>query len=148
LEKRQIGLYRNSIFEGAEELAKKHDFDGALGGYLAVLYIDENGPRNVAKWADGRIYDLDEPCLRHEHPSRAPGIFRRCAKCVNYSGVASADIRQRFIVAAARQFEALRHLGKILSPEEAWERVEPILQEYIATGTKWRPRVRRMPAKS
>ncbi|MEY4440447.1 MAG: hypothetical protein RLY49_73 [Candidatus Parcubacteria bacterium] len=113
------GLYRNTKFNMAELLEKEGRIDGALNMYLAVCYLDLNGPNNRGGFDDPDILkDFPPFDPRDGNAFLAPGVISRIMKIIKKSGISIDDLSKRFFDYNTR-FEKPMRLP--VSVGEAWQ---------------------------
>lgn len=122
----QMGLYRNAKLGMADILRKDGQFENALGQYLAVCYIDLNGPSNTGTFTDqsGRRTSLVGKDNPPWDPQRwgdiYPVIMGRVERLIEKTGFDKAKTREAFMHGAS----SVEGLQPPISAEDAWRKME------------------------
>lgn len=136
LRSRQLGLYRNTRLVQAESLKRMGEYGGALGMYLRVAWLDQNGPGNVGLM-DGKPFGGIPP-FDKSHVFVAPGIIGAIAQGANSLSVDFPALRERFLVCGEREAAAIAPLKPIVTHEAAWKGFAADLEAAVNSGTRWR----------
>src|SRR5690606_14798107 len=114
------GLYRNARLSMARLLQKEEKYKQAVQFYLAVCYLDANGPRNT-----GGVRD---PALLKQYPPFSPaegelvsGVVQLAKAAIDKARLGAEDVASQFSDVASREHTAL---GLPIEPERVWMQLE------------------------
>jgi hypothetical protein len=121
----QMGLYRNAKLGMADILRKEGQFENALAQYLAVCYIDLNGPSNTGIYTNqsGRLSSLvgedNPPWNPKKSGELTPLIVGQVASLIEKTGFDRGKTREAFMHGVS----AVEGLQPPISAEDAWRKI-------------------------
>jgi len=110
------GLYRNTIFEMAEQLRQENRLNEALRHFLQVFYLDINGPLNIDS---GRKFDFFKKhrTFDPEYAMVAPAVVALIRYISSTLNIGSEDLKEIFLEINGRINKNLR---LPIKPDEGW----------------------------
>ncbi|MFW5884943.1 MAG: hypothetical protein ACOCUF_01810 [Patescibacteria group bacterium] len=122
--KHQWGLYRNTRFQMGEMLRRQNKLEYALGFYLAVCYLDLNGPQNMPLDDSENVVKLEDDIMKpfdQEFSFLAPGVIERIEKIIKKLDLKKKKIEEIYNKFAEKEKKAI---NPPRSPSECFNEIK------------------------